>query len=69
MSVSSVNSSNGNLSTPASRPAPEAAEVQKGGRDNDGDSDDGGAGAVKSAPSPSVNMNGQTIGKIINVTA
>jgi hypothetical protein len=47
---------------------PEAAEVQKAGRDNDGDSDDGGSKAVQ-APAPTVNLNGQKLGQVINVTA
>ena len=47
---------------------PEAAEVQKAGRDNDGDSDDGGSKAVQ-APAPTVNLGGQKIGQVINVSA
>jgi len=69
MNISSVGSSYSSLSTPASQRTPEAAELQKGGRDNDGDSDDGGAKAVKAAPSPTVNINGQKIGQVINVSA
>lgn len=44
---------------------PESAEMQKVGRDNDGDSDD-----TSAAPAaPTVNMTGQKIGQIISVTA
>ena len=68
MNVSSVGSPYSNLQTQAVQRTPEAAEV-KGAKDNDGDSDDGGAKAVKAAPAPTVNMNGQKIGQHINVTA
>lgn len=69
MNVGSASSAYGNFSTQAFQRTPEAAEVQKSGRDNDGDSDDGGASTVKSAPAPTVNTNGQKIGQIINVSA
>ena len=65
MSISSVGSS---LPTPVIQRTPEAAEV-KGARDNDGDSDDGGAKAAQAAPAPTVNLNGQKLGRIINVSA
>jgi hypothetical protein len=42
---------------------------KKAGGDNDGDSDDGGAKAVQAAPKPTVNLNGQKIGQLINVSA
>ena len=47
----------------------EAVEAQQAGRDvgNDGDADDGGA-AVKE-PAPTVNLNGQSVGTIINTSA
>jgi len=69
MTVSSV-SSNSGAYAPVVRPQAEAGEVQRAGRDakNDGDADDGGAATVK-APAPTVNLNGQTIGSRINVTA
>jgi len=69
MSVGSVSGVSGNTPPPALQSTPEAAEAKKGGRDNDGDSDDGGVRAVKTPPSPSVNLNGQNVGQTINVTA
>ena len=68
MSVSSIGS-NSAVYTPAARPQAEAGETQVAGREvkRDGDSDDGGA-TVK-APAPTVNLNGQSVGKVINITA
>jgi hypothetical protein len=54
--------------TQALQRQPEAAEVQKAGRDNDGDTDDGGSKAVQK-PAPTVNLNGQKLGQVINVAA
>jgi len=77
MSVSSIGSSSSNLSySPAVKAQAEAVEAQQAGRDvgkagrdvgNDGDADDGGA-AVKE-PAPTVNLNGQSVGTIINTSA
>jgi len=65
MSVSAIASSyTAPLQQQASLTAVQPASRE---RENDGDRDDGVA-AVK-APSPSVNLNGQTVGKTINVTA
>ena len=69
MSISSVGSSYVGLQTQAAARAAETAEVQKVGRDNDGDSDDGGGKAAQAAAAPSVNLNGQTVGQLINVSA
>ena len=69
MNVSSVGSANAAPQTQAVQRTQEAAEVSKGGRDNDGDSDDGGVKAAQAAPKPTVNMNGQKIGQLINVSA
>jgi hypothetical protein len=44
-----------------------SAQTQRTGRDNDGDSDKG-AEAVQ-APVPTVNLGGQKLGQIVNVTA
>ena len=66
MNVSSISNTYSNFSTQAIQRTPEAAEVQKNGRDNDGDADDGGANTVK-AVQPTVNTSGQTIGQLINV--
>ena len=71
MSISSIGSSSANaLYSPTVQPKAEAGEAQKAGRDavNDGDSDDGAASAVQ-APTPSVNLNGQTVGALINAVA
>jgi hypothetical protein len=67
MNVGSV-SSTYSPNAQAVQKQPEAAEVQKAGGDNDGDSDGGGAKAIQ-APAPTVNMNGQKIGQVINVSA
>jgi len=68
MSVSAMGSS-GAAYTAALQQQASLSAVQPTGREreNDGDKDDG-ATAVK-APSPEVNLNGQTVGKTINVTA
>lgn len=70
MSISAVGGGTyGNLQTPAVQRTPEAAEVNKAGRDNDGDSDDGGARVTGAALAPTVNLNGQKLGQFINVSA
>jgi hypothetical protein len=69
MNVAAVGSSYSSLQTQAVQRTPESAEVQKAGPDNDGDSDDGGAKAVQAAPAPTVNLNGQKVGQVINVSA
>jgi hypothetical protein len=68
VSVSSIGS-NSAVYTPAARPQAEAGEAQAAGREvqSDGDSDDGGTAAK--APAPTVNLDGQSVGKLINVTA
>jgi hypothetical protein len=66
MNIGSVGNFNGAYSAQFSQRIPEATEATKGTRDNDGDSDDGG---VKAIPSPTVNAEGQQVGKRINVTA
>jgi hypothetical protein len=69
MNISSVGNSYSSLQTQATQRSPEAAEVQKAGPDKDGDSDDGGAKAVQAAPAPTVNLKGQKLGQIINISA
>lgn len=54
---------------PVPQRTPETAEVKKGGRDNDGDADDGGAANVQPPPTPTVNLNGQQVGQVINARA
>ena len=68
MSVGSIGSSYGNVQTQSTQPKAEAAEVQQGGGDHDGDSDDNGAKAV-SSPKPTVNIDGQKLGQVINAVA
>jgi len=67
MSVSAIASNSSALLSALQQSS--ATAVQRPGREaeNDGDKDDG-AKAV-SSPSPSVNLNGQTVGKNINITA
>lgn len=69
MNIGSVSSAYGALPTQSLQRTPEAAEVVKRGRDNDGDADDGSVKAAPSTASPSVNLNGQKVGQIINVSA
>jgi hypothetical protein len=69
MTVGSVARTTSSLQSQAVQNTPEAAEVKKAGRDNDGDSDDGGVKAVKAAPAPTVNLDGQKVGQLINVSA
>ena len=69
MDVGSVGTAYNSLTTQATQRSPESAEVQKAGRDNDGDSDDGGAKAAQTAPAPTVNLSGQKLGQVINVKA
>jgi hypothetical protein len=68
MSISSISSSNAGYAAQIKQ-QPEAGEAQKAGREvkNDGDKDDQSA-AVK-APAPTVNLNGQTVGSLINAIA
>jgi hypothetical protein len=69
MNAGSISNAYRSFSTQTAQRMPEAAEMQKGGGDNDGDADDRGAAAVQSTPSPTVNTSGQQIGRLINVTA
>jgi len=68
MSVSSVaSSSSAYVSALQQQASATAVQRSTPETENDGDKDDG-AATVK-APAPSVNLNGQTVGKSINVTA
>ncbi len=70
MSISSVGASaSSNFAAQATQRTSGAATVQKQGGDSDGDSDGTTAAPAKSASSPTVNLSGQTLGKLINVTA
>jgi|GEM_PF-1210735 len=69
MNVGSISSAYTNLQTQAVQRMPEAAEVKKAGEGNDGDSDNGGAKAVQATPAPTVNLKGQKVGQLINVSA
>ena len=68
MSVSAV--SGASVAAQAVQAQPESREVHNAGRDtsNDGDGDDGGASQV-AAVKPTVNLNGQALGSIINTKA
>jgi len=68
MNVNSVGNAYIPIQTQAAQRSPEAGEVPGAGGDNDGDADDRGAKAVQ-APQPTVNLNGQKVGQLINVTA
>jgi len=67
MSVSSIASSSSVYTAAIQQQSTSAAQPVRREAENDGDRDDG-AKAVK-APSPYVNLNGQTVGKTINITA
>ena len=66
MSISSI-ASNSAMSTSAVRPQAIEAQVARRDARNDGDSDDG--SLVAKAPAPTVNLSGQTIGKLVSVSA
>jgi hypothetical protein len=66
-SISSSFSSMATQAAQATQRTPEASEV-KGAPDNDGDADDGGATSVK-ATTQTLNLSGQKIGQLINVSA
>jgi len=67
--ISATSNSYSNMATQAKQPAPEATEVKVMAR-KDGDSDDRATPAVsKPAPAPTVNMNGQKLGQVINDAA
>jgi hypothetical protein len=69
MSVSAV-SATGVAASQALQARPESREVHNAGRDTskDGDGDDGGVSQV-AAVKPSVNLNGQVLGSIVNTKA
>jgi hypothetical protein len=67
MNISSVGSAYTSLQTQAVQRQPESAEVQQASKDKDGDSDDG--STTVAAPKPTVNLNNQKLGSIINVIA
>lgn len=69
MDASSISNAYRSYSPQTAQRIPEAAEIQKSGRDNDGDADDRGAPSVQSAPAPTVNTSGQQIGRLINIAA
>jgi hypothetical protein len=69
MDVGSVGTAYNSVTTQANQRTPESTEIQNAGKDNDGDADDGGAKSVQTTPAPTVNMSGQKLGQVINVTA
>lgn len=66
--IGSVSSNYSSTTTQVAQRPPETSEV-KGASETDGDSDDGGTQAAAPAPAPIVNMSGQKIGQLINVSA
>jgi hypothetical protein len=67
--IGATSSSYSNMTTQVKQPAPEASEVKAVAR-KDGDSDDRATpAAAKPAPAPTVNMNGQKLGQVINDAA
>lgn len=69
MNIGSVVGSYSQLQSQAIQRKPEAAEVRQGSSDKDGDSDDAAANAVPAADASTVNMSGQKIGQLVNITA
>ena len=70
MSINSIGgSTSGNFAAHATQRTSGATAVQKQGRDSDGDSDGTTAAPAKPASAPTVNLAGQTVGKLINVKA
>jgi hypothetical protein len=69
MTVSSVGNLVGNFQTQAFQAQMPLAQVHKAARDSDGDTDGSGPAEATSAPGPTVNLGGQKIGALINVTA
>jgi hypothetical protein len=67
MSVGTVITASSNAAQQALRTQSERAEV---GPDHDGDADDGGvSGAATAAIKPTVNLQGQAIGAVVNTKA
>ena len=69
MNVSSVGNSYNSLQTQAVQQSAQAAQVPKTGEDSDGDSDGSGTKVAQAAPLPTVNLNGQKLGQVINSSA
>ncbi|WP_143009914.1 hypothetical protein [Propionivibrio dicarboxylicus] len=68
MSVGSIGSSSVSLATLQQQSNFASAQPVRREAENDGDKDDGSA-AASVAKAPTVNLNGQVVGKTINVTA
>ena len=69
MSISPVSPNiSSQIGTVKQNTTPPASTEVRGEKENDGDKDDGASSKV-SAPAPTVNTSGQTIGSTINVTA
>lgn len=70
MNISSLNSSYASSATQLLQRQPEAAEARKSGPDNDRDSDESSrANAAPAAAAPTVNLDGQAVGRLLNTTA
>ena len=69
MTVSAVGNAYSSPQAQAVQRTPESAKLSKLGGDNDGASDEGGGRLAQAAAKPTVNLNGQTLGQLINVIA
>ncbi|MGZ3236146.1 MAG: hypothetical protein ACXWIN_08865 [Burkholderiaceae bacterium] len=71
MVINPVSSSSATVTaTQAIRPQQEVTQVQAPSKtSSDSDSDDAVKAAQESAPKPTVNTSGQTVGTLVNVTA
>jgi hypothetical protein len=67
MAIHSVNG--GGTSALANMVAHQQAASAQVAKSNDGDADDGSKAAATKASSPTVNLQGQALGKIVNTTA
>jgi len=66
MNISSIGNSYGSLQAQATQ---QVAQVPKTAGDSDGDSDGSVAKAVQAATVPTINLNNQKIGQVINTSA
>lgn len=66
MNVSATSGASSAYPVQAAQRSGEAAEAKRAGPDHDGDADDV---AKAAASKPSVNINGQKLGQVVNLTA
>jgi len=67
--MSSIAGVSGNSSIQSAQRSPEAAMLQTGSKELDGNSDETGVSNVKPVEAPTVNTSGQLVGQIINIKA